>query len=117
MVKYTKEGLNNLLWKFNELDMDDLITVETLVLYFRAWLRWNKTYEDIEVLECENFRTIVIVHNLCDELSIYDSWKFVEDVIYWLEEYVTHDSDEEFLNLYYNDVYEFWNNKLNGLLK
>ena len=100
--------------KFDTLDMDNYFVVYKLAEEFTRWLRWNKTYEDIEVFEPKEFRTIVVVHNIGDVnsgLTMYSSWEFFEDVKEWLIEYVNHEmEDEELHDLYYDDVYSFWNN-------
>lgn len=102
---------NDFLKQFNDIDMDDIKKVELLAKNFVEWCRWNKSYETIEVIKPKNFVTIVVIHNLCEcQLRICDSWDFLNDIIYLLDEY--SDNDEN-----YDYMFNFWNKKLNGLMK
>jgi len=97
--------------QFHNIDMDNIKKVELLAKNFMEWCRWNKSYETIEVIKPKNFVTIIVVHNLWEShLSIYNSWDFLKDVIYFLDEYADNDDN-------YNYMFDFWNNKLNGLMK
>ena len=102
---------NDFLKQFNDIDMDDIKKVQLLANDFIEWCRWNKSYETIEVWKPKRFTSIVVMHNLWEcQLSIYNSWDFLRDVIYFLDEYSDNDDN-------YNYMFNFWNKKLNGLLK
>ena len=104
-------NIYDFLKKFNEIDMDEIDKVNLLVKNFEEWLRINKSYETIEVFKPKEFRTIVIVHNLYEhDLCIYNSWDFIKDIIYFLEEY--SDTDER-----YEYMFNFWNEKINKLIE
>ena len=106
MLKNVEEIIN----KFDDLDMDNFMTVQILVDEFKRWLNWNKTYVKIEVFESREFDTIIIAHKFFDSVKIIDSWEFLEDIKYCLNDYVNRTDDEDLHNLYFDDVYCFWNN-------
>lgn len=101
-INKIKELMNLL----DELDMDNIDVVNQLSKDFTEWCRWNKSYENIEVFKPKEFRTIVVIHNLWVgyHLSIYNSWDFLKDVKFFLEEYCC-ENDEDY-------CYDFWINKL-----
>ena len=106
-----KMNMYDFLKQFNDIDMDDIEKVKLLADNFMEWCRWNKSYETIEVIKPKNFVTIIVIHNLWERhLSIYNSWDFLKDVIYFLEEYSDNDDN-------YDYMFNFWNDKLNGLMK
>ena len=112
------EDIKNFIEQFDDIDMDNPFTVQLLAENYRKWLRWNKTYEDVEVLIPENFRTIVVIHNFAPELRIINSWEFLEDVKYYLTEYVNNEMDDEELHdEYYYDVVDFWAYPIQKLLE
>lgn len=113
------EDIKKFISKFDDLDMDNPFVVYKLAEDFKSWLRWNKSYEDIDVVEPKSFRTIIVVHNLFEhELKMYDSWSFLEDVKYFLEEYVNNEmEDEELHDLYYDDVVGFWDYRVRSLVE
>ena len=95
--------MNELIEKFAEIDMDEFANVVLLAKYFEEWCRWNKSYEDIDVFRSTKFRTIVVIHNLWDRhISIYNSWDFLKDVIYFIDDYIT-ESEED-----YKYCLDFW---------
>lgn len=101
----------NFFKQFNNIDMDNIEKVQLLAENFVEWCKWNKSYETIEVIKPKNFDAIIVIHNLWgNKLSIYDSWDFIKDVIYFLDEYSDNDDN-------YNYMFNFWNDKLNGLMK
>ena len=103
-------NMYDFLKQFKDIDMDNINKVKELTSNFIEWDRWNKGYHDIEVVKPIGFKTIVVIHNLWEnELSIYNSWDFLNDVINLLESYC--DNDER-----YDYMFSFWNKKLNDLL-
>ena len=105
------EDVTKIINKFDNLDMDNYMVVKFLADDFIRWLHWNKAYEKIEVFESRELNTIIVAHSLFSDVRIIDSWQFLEDVKYCLTEYVNHEmEDEELHDLYFDDVYSFWNN-------
>ena len=107
MLKNVEEIIN----KFDDLDMDNFMTVQILVDEFKRWLNWNKTYVKIEVFESREFDTIIIAHKFFDSVKIIDSWEFLEDIKYCLNDYVNRTDDEDLHKTFkdkstklYNDV-------------
>lgn len=90
---------------FNNLDMDSSFEVQKLAINFRKWAKWNKAKVTIEVLESYEFNTIVVVHNMFDEIHICDSWQFLKDIVEVLSEYADTDDRWEYMTY-------FWNNEV-----
>lgn len=105
--------LKKLIDLLHDLDMDEIDIVKKLAKDFIEWCKWNKSYKTIEILEPKEFKTIIVVHNLWEynQPSIYDSWDFLKDVVYFIDEYCCENEED----LKY--CYDFWINKLNGQMK
>lgn len=90
--------------QLNQLDMDSSFEVQKLAINFRKWTEWNKSKVIIDVLESYELQTIVVVHDLFNEIKISDGWSFLDDIISILQDYA--DTEER-----WNDIKEFWNNE------
>lgn len=97
---------------FNELDMDQKMTVLDLVMAVTAWEYDNKYYNGkCQVIELTNFqKEIYVAHNLFDELQVVDSWQYLKDLITVLEEYADTEERKQ-----YRD--EFWTIKVKQILR
>ncbi len=99
--------------KFRSLDMDNLEVVKKLAVDMVKWRASNRCYIDIEVVKTRSFKSIFVIHNINEnELSSYDSWKFLNDSIRWIKSYIEQNNDDGIC-----DVFDFWNDKLDYLLE
>lgn len=104
---------------FKELYMydDDINVIETMAKSYQEWCINNKYFDfKFEILDYRNkFHTndIIIIHNIWKET--YEKYTlgngncFLQDIEYILDDYC--DTDEA-----YKYCYNFWINKLNGIL-
>ena len=90
---------------FNELDMDNIVTVFELIRAMTAWEYANKYYDGrIQVIRLNNFQgEIYIAHNMFDELSIVDNWQYLRDIIEVLTEYADTEERKEYRDDFWND--------------
>lgn len=97
---------------FNDLDMDNKLTVLEMVRAVMAWEYDNKYYNGkSQVIELTNFqREIYVAHNLFDELQVVDSWQYLKDIIYVLEQYADTEERKE-----YRD--EFWTDRIRTVIE
>ena len=98
--------ISRLFKKMNNLDLDNIDTVEQLANDYLEWCEWNKTYEEIEIFESEKFESIIVVHSFFNILKAEDGWEFLSDIKYLLQEYGTNSPED----LKY--MLDFWENKI-----
>ncbi len=98
--------------KFNNLDMDNKMTVIEMVRAVMAWEYDNKYYNGkAQVIELTNFQNeIYVAHNLFDELQVVDSWQYLKDIIYVLEQYADTEERKK-----YRD--EFWTDRIKTIIE
>ena len=97
---------------FNDLDMDNKLTVLEMVRAVMAWEYDNKYYNGkSQVIELTNFNNeIYVAHNLFDELHVVDSWQYLKDIIYVLEQYADTEERKEYRN-------EFWTDRIRTVIE
>lgn len=96
---------------FNDLDMDNKMTVIEMFRAVMAWEYDNKYYNGrSQIIELTNFNNeIYVAHNLFDELQVVDSWQYLKDVIYVLEQYADTEERKQ-----YRD--EFWTERIKTIM-
>lgn len=100
--------ISRLFRKFNELDMDNIDTVNQIAEDFLEWIEWNKGYETIEIFESKKFESVIVIHSFFDILKAEDGWEFIKDIKYLLQQYAINSKED----LRY--MLDFWNDKLNN---
>lgn len=94
--------------KMNSLDMDNIESVNKLANDYLKWCEWNKASEKIEIIKSQKFDNIIVIHKLFDILKAEDSWEFLSDIKYLLNEYSNHSKED------CNYMIDFWKTKING---
>lgn len=90
--------------RLHELDMDNRFEVQKLAINFRKWAKWNKGKVIIDIYESFELNTIVVIHNLFDEVKICDSWTFLADVEEVLEQYADTDESFDYMTYFWYEI-------------
>lgn len=103
--------ISRLFRKIESFEINDYKDIRKLADIFEEWTRWNRSPETIEVIKSNEFDTIIVVHNLFDDfIKVTDSWEFIKDVKYFLQEYGTESKE------YLNYMLDFWEEEINGVM-
>lgn len=109
----------NIAEQIRQLDYEDIEVITKLASEYKSWLEWNK-YPDFKftITDTKKFGTndIIIIHNLWKEnsitYSICDGEKFLEDVAYLIDEWIScRDYDKEEMGY----LEKFWSKKIDNL--
>ena len=96
-----------LIWRMNNIDVEEIETVNQLKEDFIEWCKWNKAYPKIETFESQEFYgEIIVVHNLFEDVKIGNGWEFLTDIQNILMDYAEHSEE----NCKY--MIEFWTKKI-----